>query len=69
MPLLTLNCPTCRRQLVNIPLDGLTLHYRCQEHGLLIFRPLMLVSGDEEITSPAPAVPPPSTTLHSHDAA
>lgn len=40
---LTLNCPTCRKWLVYIPVDGLTLHYRCDEHGLWIFTPLLHV--------------------------
>lgn len=63
---LTLNCPTCRKQLVYVPLDGLTLHYRCAEHGLLIIRPLNQLRYDEQL---------PLTTNHAasqvqtHDAA
>jgi hypothetical protein len=45
---LTLNCPQCRKQLVYVPLDGLTLHYRCHEHGSLILRPLMVISSADE---------------------
>jgi hypothetical protein len=44
---LTLNCPTCRKWLVYIPLDGLTLHFRCEEHGLWIFKPLLCVEPEE----------------------
>ena len=63
---LTLNCPTCYKQLVHVPLDGLALHYRCAEHGLLIFRPLKLVPIDNlyDVNIVGPA-----TQLHSHDAA
>jgi hypothetical protein len=44
---LTLNCPKCRRQLIHVPLDGLTLHYRCAEHGLVILKPLVETATDE----------------------
>ena len=42
MARLTLNCPQCRKQLTYVPLDGLTLYYRCAEHGALILKPLVL---------------------------
>lgn len=45
---LTLNCPRCRKRLTYVPLDGLTLHFRCQDHGLVIFRPLVLVTDEDE---------------------
>ena len=45
---LMLNCPTCRKPLTYVPLDGLTLHYRCRDHGLLIFRPLVEISHDDQ---------------------
>jgi hypothetical protein len=44
---LTLNCPRCRKWLTHVPAEGLTLHFRCDEHGLLIFQPLMLVTAEE----------------------
>jgi hypothetical protein len=49
-----------------VPLDGLTLHYRCAEHGLVIFKPLVVVAdrGDGSMHA-APA----RTEFHSHDAA
>lgn len=63
---LTLNCPTCRKQLVYVPLDGMTLHYRCENHGLLIFKPLVqLSSPDQEITSRQSS----QRAYRSHDAA
>lgn len=49
---LTLNCPTCRRRLVYVPLDGLTLHFRCDEHGSLIFKPLMQLTPEDEAIFP-----------------
>lgn len=45
---LTLNCPTCRKRLVHVPLDGLTLHFHCDEHGLLIFKPLVQLAADDQ---------------------
>jgi hypothetical protein len=45
---LTLNCPACRRKLVYVPRDDMTLHYRCDEHGLLTLRPLIEVACGEE---------------------
>ena len=47
MSLLQLNCPRCRKPLVHIPLDGLTLHYRCAEHGCVILRPLVVIVDDD----------------------
>ena len=61
MAYLTLNCPQCRKWLVYVPLDGLTLHYRCAEHGLLILRPLMVESEDHSGAG--------MTHMHSSDAA
>ena len=63
---LTLSCPTCGKWLVHIPLEGLTLHYRCAEHGVLTFRPLVLLTGDEQSRCGGPAG---SQELHAHDAA
>ena len=51
---LTLNCPRCRKQLVYVPLDGLTLHYRCTEHGAVILRPLVLLESEEMLASAPP---------------
>ena len=45
--LFTLNCPQCRGRLRQVPLDGLTLHYQCAEHGSLYLRPLELVEQDD----------------------
>jgi hypothetical protein len=61
---LTLNCPTCRKQLVYVPLDGLTLHYRCDEHGAVILKPLMLMTSEEQFELPARLA-----HRHTHDAA
>ena len=44
---LTLNCPHCRRQLVHVPRDSLTLYYRCPEHGAFILRPLKLIDSSD----------------------
>jgi hypothetical protein len=62
----TLNCPHCGKWLINIPLDGLTLHYRCEAHGLLVFKPLALVAADDLATSGGPSG---SSEVHAHDAA
>lgn len=62
---LTLNCPTCRRPLVYVPLDGLTLHFRCDEHGSLIFKPLMQLTSQDEAIASHPA----ASTRHASDAA
>jgi hypothetical protein len=48
---LPLSCPQCEKPLVYVPLDGLTLHYRCAEHGAIILRPLVLVEPDETTLS------------------
>jgi hypothetical protein len=63
---LTLNCPTCRKRLVYVPLDGLTLHYRCEQHGLLIFKPVVQITSDEQMP---PNVMQSSAPHHAHDAA
>ncbi len=47
MAKLLLNCPHCPAPLVYVPLDGLTLHYRCPEHGAIILRPLVMVEADD----------------------
>lgn len=47
MTKLPLNCPHCRKPLVYVPLDGLTLHYRCEQHGAIILRPLLVVEPDD----------------------
>lgn len=47
MTRLPLSCPQCEKPLVYVPLDGLTLHYRCVEHGVIILRPLVVVEPDE----------------------
>jgi hypothetical protein len=62
----TLNCPTCRKWLTWVPLDGLTLQYRCDEHGLWTFTPLVEVAPDESL--PVSDCPGPAN-LQSHDAA
>lgn len=49
-----LNCPHCDALLVYVPLDGLTLHYRCADHGAVILRPLVVVETDDVFT-PVPA--------------
>lgn len=61
---LTLNCPACRRQLVYVALDGLTLQYRCAEHGLILMRPLIEVTGIDEAPASSDARQHPK-----HDAA
>jgi hypothetical protein len=47
---LPLSCPQCAKPLVYVPLDGLTLHYRCVHHGVIILRPLVVVEPEDEIT-------------------
>ena len=59
---LKLNCPQCRKQLVYVPLDGLTLYYRCCDHGAFILRPLIALDGD-----PVDAWPGWSRHLDAHD--
>ena len=49
-----LNCPRCRKQLVQVQTDGLTLHYECAEHGALLMDPLVIVDQDEGSDVPAP---------------
>jgi hypothetical protein len=44
-----LSCPRCRRWLTYLPFKGLTLHYRCDEHGLLTFKPLVLVNSADRL--------------------
>jgi hypothetical protein len=44
---LSINCPRCLKQVVQVPLDGLVLYYECPEHGALILRPLEIVDPDE----------------------
>jgi hypothetical protein len=61
----TLNCPTCRKRLIYVPLDGLTLHYRCDEHGLLIFKPLVQLDSIDDAVS----VNSTSCQRHTSDAA
>jgi len=65
MAKLQLNCPHCHAPLVHVPLDGLTLHYRCAEHGAIILRPLVVVEADD-VFAPVPAQ---HQQLHSNDAA
>ena len=66
MALHSLNCPTCRKRLVYVPLDGLTLHYRCAEHGLVIFKPLVIVADYGGVNTRPMSAP---EEFHSHDAA
>ena len=47
-----LNCPRCRKQLVQVPLDGLTLFFECAEHGALILRPLVVIDEHEGAEAP-----------------
>jgi hypothetical protein len=65
MPHLTLNCPRCRRRLVHVPLDGLTLYFWCHEHGSVILRPLVVVDSEEMLSDGHR----PSLHLQSSDAA
>jgi hypothetical protein len=53
MTQLPLSCPQCEKPLVYVPLDGLTLHYRCVEHGVIILRPLVLVEPDDDVARTA----------------
>ena len=73
MAILTLNCPTCRKRLTHIPLDGLTLHYRCDDHGLLVLRPLVVVKDVVEDEGwchvEAPLSGRDTHQVHTHDAA
>lgn len=62
---LTLNCPTCRKQLVQLPQDGLTLHFRCENHGVLVFTPLVQLTSNDEMPRMTLAAP----QFHTHDAA
>ena len=48
---LPLSCPQCDRPLAYIPSDGLTLYYRCAEHGVISLQPLIVIEPDED--SPA----------------
>jgi hypothetical protein len=48
---LPLSCPTCAKPLVYVPLDGLTLHYRCVNHGVIILQPLVVVDPEVEINT------------------
>ena len=57
MALLTLNCPQCRKRLVLVPLDGLTLYYLCEEHGALILRPLQPVPLEDSFVAEPPRQP------------
>lgn len=65
---LALNCPTCRKRLTYVPLDGLTLHYRCDQHGLVIFRPLVQLTSDDQWNG-ASAAPRTAPAHQAHDAA
>lgn len=65
MTKLSLNCPHCPAPLVYVPLDGMTLHYRCAEHGAIILRPLVLVESDDVFAPP----PPQHQELRANDAA
>ena len=65
MTKLPLNCPHCHAPLAYVPLDGLTLHYRCAEHGDVILRPLVVVEADD-VFAPVPAQ---THQLRSNDAA
>ena len=69
MALLTLNCPTCRKRLTYLPRDGLTLHYRCDEHGLLVFTPLVMLNDDEWLAVDPSPIARDTNHLHTHDAA
>jgi hypothetical protein len=53
MTRLPLSCPQCKKPLVYVPLDGLTLHYRCVVHGVVIMRPLLVVAPEDELTAAA----------------
>jgi hypothetical protein len=55
---LKLNCPQCQKQLVYVPLEGLTLYYRCGVHGPFILKPLVVLDEDA-FDSFAAAWPPP----------
>lgn len=50
---LPLSCPQCEKPLAYVPLDGLTLHYRCVDHGSIILRPLVVVELDDDINPAA----------------
>jgi hypothetical protein len=63
---LTLNCPMCRKWLMPVLLDGLTLEYQCAEHGTWRLTPLVEVAVDDTLPMSEPR---PRPTLHSHDAA
>ena len=50
MAFFKLNCPRCRKRLVHVPHEGLTLHYRCAEHGTIILRPLEEIDEERDET-------------------
>ena len=50
---LTLTCPQCRKRRVYVPLDGLTLYYRCEEHGVLLLKPLQPAPVEEAVSDAA----------------
>ena len=50
---LPLSCPQCEKPLVYVPLDGLTLHYRCVDHGVVILRPLVVVEPEDHSSTEA----------------
>jgi hypothetical protein len=62
---LSMNCPTCRKQLIHVPHDGLALHLQCAEHGLLILRPVVQLSDVDAQPLATEAHP----SAHTHDAA
>jgi hypothetical protein len=43
-----LNCRRCGSPLIFEPSEGLTLHYRCREHGILVLRPLVEADFDDD---------------------
>jgi hypothetical protein len=49
---LPLSCPQCHKPLIYVPRDGLTLHYRCVDHGAIILRPLVVVGLDDDNAPP-----------------
>jgi hypothetical protein len=66
MPRFHLNCRMCGNPLRWEPSNGLTLHYRCAQHGLLTLRPLLELDAVDEDPSPGVETMDPADSYESH---